>query len=61
VYNVAHSVLKANYADQPPFRLFEVHTASKDDQSVTPIGESGWGRRSTDRPVPEKSSVPKKA
>jgi Icc-related predicted phosphoesterase len=54
VYNVAHAALKANYADRPPFRLFEVHTASKDDQGVTPIGESGWGRRATDRPTPEK-------
>src|SRR5215216_7241190 len=54
VFNVAHAVLKANYADQPPFRLFEVHTASKDDQTVTPIGDRGWGRRSTDKPVPER-------
>ena len=50
VYNVAHSVLRANYPDRPPFRLFEVHTSSAQDQTVTPIGDRRqWGRRSTDR------------
>jgi Icc-related predicted phosphoesterase len=50
VYNVAHSVLQASYPDRPPFRLFEVHTASAQDQTVTPIGDRRqWGRRSTDR------------
>jgi Icc-related predicted phosphoesterase len=50
VYNVAHSVLRASYPDRPPFRLFEVHTASAQDQTVTPIGDRRqWGRRSTDR------------
>jgi Icc-related predicted phosphoesterase len=50
VYNVAHSVLRASYPDRPPFRLFEVHTASPQDQTVTPIGDRRqWGRRSTDR------------
>src|SRR4051794_7821353 len=39
VYNVAYQVLKANYPEQPPFRVFEVHTASKDDHTVTPIGD----------------------
>ncbi len=57
VYNVAHAVLKSNYTDQPPYRLFEVHTGSREDQTVTPIGEAGWGRRSTDRPTPEKRSA----
>ncbi|HEX4470091.1 MAG TPA: metallophosphoesterase [Gemmatimonadaceae bacterium] len=53
VYNVAHPVLKASYPDRPPFRLFEVHTASTADESgVTPIGDRRlWGRRSTDRPA----------
>jgi Icc-related predicted phosphoesterase len=50
VYNVAYSVLRASYPDRPPFRLFEVHTASAQDQTVTPIGDRRqWGRRSTDR------------
>jgi Icc-related predicted phosphoesterase len=50
VYNVAHSVRRASYPDRPPFRLFEVHTASPQDQTVTPIGDRRqWGRRSTDR------------
>lgn len=51
VYNVAHEVLKANYPDRPPFRLFEVHTASAADHTVTPIADRrSWGRRATDRP-----------
>src|SRR5881394_3823196 len=37
VYNVAHAVLKSNYTDRPPYRVFEVHTGSKEDQTVTPI------------------------
>lgn len=49
VFNVAHAVLRANYPDQPPYRLFDIHTASREDQRVTSIGErGGWGRRSTD-------------
>lgn len=52
VYNVAHEVLKANYPDRPPFRLFEVHTASAADHTVTPIADRrSWGRRATDRPA----------
>jgi Icc-related predicted phosphoesterase len=52
VYNVAHSVLKANYPDRPPFRLFEVHTKSTTEPGVTPIrDEWGGGRRSSDREV----------
>ncbi|HWH51687.1 MAG TPA: metallophosphoesterase [Gemmatimonadaceae bacterium] len=51
VFNVAYPVLKASYPDRPPFRLFELHAASPDDQSVTPIGDRRqWGRRVTDRP-----------
>jgi Icc-related predicted phosphoesterase len=51
VYNVSHSVLRANYPDRPPFRLFEVHTNVASDGSVTPIGDRrSWGRRSTDQP-----------
>jgi Icc-related predicted phosphoesterase len=58
VFNVAHAVLKANYPDQPPFRLFEVHTASKTDQTVTPIGDKRqWGRRAGDREVPVERSA----
>jgi Icc-related predicted phosphoesterase len=45
VFNVAHTVLQANYPQQPPFRLFEVHTATRHEQSVTPIGD----RRHRDR------------
>lgn len=58
VYNVAHAVLRASYPDRPPFRLFEVHTAAKPDQSVTPIGDRRqWGRRSTDRGGDEKQQA----
>lgn len=58
VYNVAYAVLKANYPDRPPFRLFEVHPALKSDQTVTPIGDRRqWGRRSTDRQAPESQSA----
>ena len=50
VYNVAHAVLKANYPDRPAFRLFEVHTGSEAETSVTPIGDRRHrGRRSEDR------------
>jgi Icc-related predicted phosphoesterase len=54
VYNVAHAVLKANYPDRPPFRLFEVHTKGSADSGVTPIRDQrewGGGRRATDREV----------
>ncbi len=58
VYNVSHTVLKANYPDRPPFRLFEVHTDTRPDESVTPIGDRrSWGRRSTDQPPPGKQSA----
>jgi len=46
VYNVSYPVLKANYADRPPFRLFEVRSRVKGD--VTPIAERRWARRVTD-------------
>ena len=59
VYNVAHAVLKANYPDRPPFRLFEVRTASPSDHSVTPIADRRtWGRRATDRPSDRQSAGP---
>jgi Icc-related predicted phosphoesterase len=48
VYNVSHAVLKANYPDKPPFRLFELHTNPRDAQGVTAIGDRR-GRRATDR------------
>ncbi len=58
VYNVAHSVLKASYPDRPPFRLFELHTASPDDHSVTPIGDRRQrGRRAADRELPDRQSA----
>lgn len=58
VYNVAHAVLVANYPDRPPFRLFEVRTASPADHSVTPIADRrNWGRRATDRPSSDKQSA----
>ncbi len=51
VFNVAHAVLKSNYPDRPPFRVFEVHTAAESTEpSVTPVGDRRhWGRRATDR------------
>lgn len=49
VYNVSYPVLKANYADRPPFRLFEVRSRVKGD--VTPIAERRWARRATDHDV----------
>ena len=58
VYNVAHAVLQANYPDRPPFRLFEVHTASPSDHTVTPIADRRtWGRRATDRPPSDRQSA----
>src|SRR5215831_14141460 len=48
VYNVSYSVLKRNYADRPPFRLFEVRPEQTGDAGVTPIGERLWARRATD-------------
>jgi len=51
VFNVAHAVLEKNYPDRPPFRLFEVQTGARDEQSVTPIADRRQrGRRATDRP-----------
>ena len=49
VYNVSYQVLKTNYADRPPFRLFDVHPAVTEGESVTPIAEKRWARRATDR------------
>lgn len=58
VFNVAHQVLVANYPNQPPFRLFEVNTAPRQDHTVTPIGDGQrWGRRSSDKAVVEKQSA----
>jgi Icc-related predicted phosphoesterase len=57
VFNVAHSVLKANYPDRPPFRLFEVPTVGPKDHTVTPIGDRRqWGRRSGDRTTEKQSA-----
>jgi Icc-related predicted phosphoesterase len=56
VYNVSYAVLKAQYPDQPPYRLFEVHPETKEEHaSVTPITEHA-GRRATDRSNAAKSS-----
>lgn len=50
VYNVAHAVLKSNYPDRPPFRMFEVQTDSKAEPTVMPITDRRQhGRRSSDR------------
>ena len=50
VFNVAHPVLKACYPDRPPFRLFEVRTATPIADGVTPIADRRQhGRRSSDR------------
>jgi Icc-related predicted phosphoesterase len=50
VYNVAHAVLKANYPDRPPFRIFEVQSAPDGESGVTPISDRRqFGRRSSDR------------
>ncbi|HEU4786492.1 MAG TPA: metallophosphoesterase [Gemmatimonadaceae bacterium] len=58
VFNVAHAVLKANYPDRPPFRLFEVKTASTAEPGVTPIADRRtWGRRATDRPPADRQSA----
>ena len=56
VFNVAHAALRAAYPDRP-LRLFEVHTATPDDQTVTPIGDRRqWGRRATDRSADAQSA-----
>ena len=58
VYNVAHAVLKANYPDRPPFRLFEIDMADHGDKGVTPIADRrSYGRRATDRQPPDKQSA----
>jgi Icc-related predicted phosphoesterase len=57
VFNVAHAVLKANYPDRPPFRLFEVPTSGPNDHTVTPIGDRRqWGRRFGDRSTDKQSA-----
>jgi Icc-related predicted phosphoesterase len=57
VFNVAHAVLKANYPDRPPFRIFDVYTA-KESESSTPGGERRtYGRRRTDQAPAEVSAV----
>jgi Icc-related predicted phosphoesterase len=55
VFNVAHSVLKANFPDRPPFRLFEVHRATTEHEAgITAIGDRRQkGRRATDRVIPD--------
>lgn len=58
VYNVAHAVLKANYPDRPPFRLFEIDMMDHGDKGVTPISDRrSYGRRATDRQPPDKQSA----
>ncbi|HEV8215351.1 MAG TPA: hypothetical protein VGP95_05940, partial [Gemmatimonadaceae bacterium] len=58
VYNVAHAVLKANYPDRPPFRLFEIDMTDQGDQGVTPIADRrSYGRRATDRQPPERQNA----
>jgi Icc-related predicted phosphoesterase len=50
VFNVAHTVLKTNYPDRPPFRLFEINTGERTPAAVKSIGDRRTrGRRSTDR------------
>jgi Icc-related predicted phosphoesterase len=49
VYNVSHQVLKANYTDRPPFRVFDIRPAVEGDPGVTPGAERKWTRRATDR------------
>ena len=50
VFNVAHTLLVANYPDKPPFRLFDVKQAPHDEQTVTPISDRRQrGRRAADR------------
>jgi Icc-related predicted phosphoesterase len=48
VYNVSYPLLKAYYADRPPFRLFEVQPEMPGDMGVTPISDRPWTRRSSD-------------
>jgi Icc-related predicted phosphoesterase len=57
VFNVAHAVLKSNYPDRPPFRVFEVHTATEPAEgTVTPVADRRhYGRRASDR-APTSSS-----
>jgi len=50
VYNVAHAVLKTNYPDRPPFRVFEIKSDLTTESNVTPINDRrAYGRRSSDR------------
>jgi len=60
VYNVSYAVLKANYPDRPPFRLFEIDLSDQGDQGVTPISDPrSYGRRATDRqPADKKPTGP---
>ena len=54
VFNVCHTVLKTNYPDKPPFRLFDIDTEVTDVGGVTPLADRRQrGRRSTDRPEAE--------
>jgi len=53
VYNVSLPVLRSAYPDRPPFRIFEVRTATEESEGggITAIdGRRDWGRRSGDRP-----------
>jgi Icc-related predicted phosphoesterase len=49
VYNVAINVLRANYPDQPTFRIIEV---PREPAASAANGQSSPGRRSTDREPP---------
>lgn len=49
VYNVSLQVLRDNYPDRPPFRLFEVQTRAPEGSSaMTPVANQEWGRRAAD-------------
>jgi Predicted phosphoesterases, related to the Icc protein len=52
VYNVSLAVLKTNYPDKPPFRLFEIDTAPLSENSTSglmAVDKGNPGRRATDR------------
>jgi Icc-related predicted phosphoesterase len=58
VYNVAHAVLKANYPDRPPFRLFDIQITDGAERAITPIGDQRrWGRRAGDPPAERRGAV----
>ena len=54
VYNVSLAVLKTNYPDKPPFRLFEIDTGATGEggaSGITAVDKRNPGRRASDRPV----------